>query len=187
VVGVGAVGTLCGVLLRFFRATARRYTAVQGSNRSVLEAYAGPSPLPITANGRRGSDLLQAASDMLWLRHRSDRPSPHIRQLRAAKNQARSSRSCRRAISAVMPRPAARCWRRPMPYGRRRRHVAYLGKSSAFRRRERRLAPPMPRRPSVTTRPAEGHKKRPFARRDEDHSGQSPLQDAAASPYPGRL
>jgi len=87
VVGVGAVGTLCGVLLMVSGDGEALYLQFKEATRSVLEAYAGASPY--AHHGERvvrGQRLLQAASDML-LGFATGPTGRHlyVRQLRDAK------------------------------------------------------------------------------------------------------
>ena len=87
VVGVGAVGTLCGVLLMVSGDGEALYLQFKEATRSVLEAYAGPSPY--AHHGERvvrGQRLLQAASDIL-LGFATGPTGRHlyVRQLRDAK------------------------------------------------------------------------------------------------------
>lgn len=87
VVGVGSVGTLCGVLLMVSGDGEALYLQFKEATRSVLEAYAGPSPY--AHHGERvvrGQRLLQAASDIL-LGFATGPTGRHIyvRQLRDAK------------------------------------------------------------------------------------------------------
>ena len=87
VVGVGSVGTLCGVLLMVSGDGEALYLQFKEANRSVLEAVAGPSHY--AHHGERvvrGQRLLQAASDIL-LGFATGPTGRHIyvRQLRDAK------------------------------------------------------------------------------------------------------
>jgi uncharacterized protein (DUF2252 family) len=87
IVGVGSVGTLCGVLLMVSGSGEALYLQFKEATRSVFEAYAGASPYP--HHGERvvrGQRLLQAASDIL-LGFAKGPTGRHIyvRQLRDAK------------------------------------------------------------------------------------------------------
>jgi uncharacterized protein (DUF2252 family) len=87
VVGVGSVGTLCGVLLMISGNGEALYLQFKEATRSVLEAHAGASPYG--HHGERvvrGQRLLQAASDIL-LGFAMGPTGRHIyvRQLRDAK------------------------------------------------------------------------------------------------------
>ncbi len=87
VVGVGSVGTLCGVMLMMSGNGEALYLQFKEATRSVLEANAGASPYP--HHGERvvrGQRLLQAASDVL-LGFATGPAGRHIyiRQLRDAK------------------------------------------------------------------------------------------------------
>jgi uncharacterized protein (DUF2252 family) len=87
VVGVGSVGTLCGVLLMVSGSGEALYLQFKEATRSVFEPYAGPSPYQ--HHGERvvrGQRLLQAASDIL-LGFAKGPTGRHIyvRQLRDAK------------------------------------------------------------------------------------------------------
>jgi uncharacterized protein (DUF2252 family) len=87
VVGVGAVGTLCGVLLMVSGNDEVLHLQFKEATRSVLEACAGPSPY--AHHGERvvrGQRLLQAAGDIL-LGFATGPTGRHIyvRQLRDAK------------------------------------------------------------------------------------------------------
>jgi uncharacterized protein (DUF2252 family) len=134
VVGVGAVGTLCGVLLMVSGDGESLYLQFKEANRSVLEAYAGPSPFD--HHGERvvrGQRLLQAASDIL-LGFATGPTGRHlyIRQLRDAKIKPQleimSPRSFRRYAATcgeVLARAHARTADAVVM-------SAYLGKSTAF-------------------------------------------------------
>jgi uncharacterized protein (DUF2252 family) len=87
VVGVGSVGTLCGVLLMVSGNGETLNLQFKEADPSVLEAYAGPSPY--RHHGERvvrGQRLLQAAGDIL-LGYAKGPTGRHIyvRQLRDAK------------------------------------------------------------------------------------------------------
>jgi uncharacterized protein (DUF2252 family) len=87
VVGVGSVGTLCGVLLMISGNGEALYLQFKEATRSVLEAHAGTSPY--AHHGERvvrGQRLLQASSDIL-LGFATGPAGRHIyvRQLRDAK------------------------------------------------------------------------------------------------------
>ncbi len=87
VVGVGSVGTLCGILLMISGNGEAMYLQFKEANRSVLEGHAGTSPFQ--HHGERvvrGQRLLQAASDIL-LGFATGPAGRHIyiRQLRDAK------------------------------------------------------------------------------------------------------
>jgi uncharacterized protein (DUF2252 family) len=87
VVGVGSVGTLCGILLMISGNGEAIYLQFKEATRSVLEAHAGTSPY--AHHGERvvrGQRLLQAASDIL-LGFATGPAGRHIyvRQLRDAK------------------------------------------------------------------------------------------------------
>jgi uncharacterized protein (DUF2252 family) len=87
VVGVGSVGTLCGVLLMVSGSGEALYLQFKEATRSVFEAHAGASPYQ--HHGERvvrGQRLLQAASDIL-LGFAKGPTGRHIyvRQLRDAK------------------------------------------------------------------------------------------------------
>jgi uncharacterized protein (DUF2252 family) len=87
VVGVGSVGTLCGVLLMISGNGEALYLQFKEADASVLEAYAGASPY--RHHGERvvrGQRLLQAASDMLlgYAKGPNGRDI-YVRQLRDAK------------------------------------------------------------------------------------------------------
>jgi len=65
VVGIGSVGTLCGVALMMSVADSPLFLQVKEANASVLEAYAGKSVY--TQHGERvvqGQKLMQPASDL---------------------------------------------------------------------------------------------------------------------------
>jgi len=87
VVGVGSVGTLCGILLMVSGSGEVLYLQFKEANRSVFEPHAGASPYQ--HHGERvvrGQRLLQAASDIL-LGFAKGPTGRHIyvRQLRDAK------------------------------------------------------------------------------------------------------
>jgi uncharacterized protein (DUF2252 family) len=134
VVGVGAVGTLCGVLLMVSGDGEALYLQFKEATRSVLEAYAGPSPYD--HHGKRvvrGQRLLQAASDML-LGFGTGPTGRHlyVRQLRDAKIKPQleimSPRNFRRYAATcgeVLARAHARTADAVVL-------SAYLGRSAAF-------------------------------------------------------
>jgi uncharacterized protein (DUF2252 family) len=134
VVGVGAVGTLCGVLLMVSGDGEALYLQFKEATRSVLEAYAGTSPY--AHHGERvvrGQRLLQAASDML-LGFATGPTGRHlyVRQLRDAKIkpalEIMSPRNFRRYAATcgeVLARAHARTADAVVL-------SAYLGKSAAF-------------------------------------------------------
>jgi len=134
VVGVGAVGTLCGVLLMVSGDGEALYLQFKEATRSVLEAYAGASPY--AHHGERvvrGQRLLQAASDML-LGFATGPTGRHLylRQLRDAKIKPQletmTPRNFRRYAATcgeVLARAHARTADAVVL-------SAYLGKSAAF-------------------------------------------------------
>ena len=166
VVGVGAVGTLCGVLLMVSGDGESLYLQFKEATRSVLEAHAGPSPF--THHGERvvrGQRLLQAASDML-LGFATGPTGRHlyIRQLRDAKIKPQleimSPRNFRRYAATcgeVLARAHARTADAVVL-------SAYLGKSAAFDEAIGAFATRLCQADRARPRgPAEGHTKRPFA------------------------
>ena len=87
VVGVGSVGTLCGIALFMSGNGDPLFLQFKQANRSVLEAYAGPSSY--AHHGQRvvmGQRLMQAASDIFlgWTTGNAGRQF-YLRQLRDAK------------------------------------------------------------------------------------------------------
>jgi uncharacterized protein (DUF2252 family) len=87
VVGVGSVGTVCGILLLMASDEDPLFLQVKEARASVLEAYAGRSAYP--CHGQRvvmGYLLMQSASDIFlgWTTSKSGRHY-YIRQLRDAK------------------------------------------------------------------------------------------------------
>jgi uncharacterized protein (DUF2252 family) len=134
VVGVGAVGTLCGVLLMVSGDGEALHLQFKEASRSVLEAYAGASPY--RHHGERvvrGQRLLQAASDML-LGFATGPTGRHLylRQLRDAKIKPQletmTPRNFRRYAATcgeVLARAHARTADAVVL-------SAYLGKSAAF-------------------------------------------------------
>lgn len=87
VVGVGSVGTLCGILLLLAEDNDPLFLQVKQANASVLEPYAGASPFE--HHGQRvvaGQRLMQAASDLFlgWTTGRRGRHF-YLRQLRDMK------------------------------------------------------------------------------------------------------
>lgn len=134
VVGVGSVGTLCGVLLMVSGDGETLYLQFKEATRSVLEAHAGPSPY--AHHGERvvrGQRLLQAASDIL-LGFATGPTGRHIyvRQLRDAKVKPlveTMSPSVFRRYAAICGEVLARA------HSRTADAVvlsAYLGKSTTF-------------------------------------------------------
>jgi uncharacterized protein (DUF2252 family) len=92
VVGVGAVGTMCGVVLMTSGDGEALYLQFKEATQSVLEPHAGPSPY--SHHGERvvrGQRLIQAASDILLGYARGPaaangaRRHIYVRQLRDAK------------------------------------------------------------------------------------------------------
>jgi uncharacterized protein (DUF2252 family) len=134
VVGVGAVGTLCGVLLMVSGDGEALYLQFKEATRSVLETHAGASPY--AHHGERvvrGQRLLQAASDML-LGFATGPTGRHLylRQLRDAKIKPQleimSPRNFRRYAATcgeVLARAHARTADAVVL-------SAYLGRSAAF-------------------------------------------------------
>jgi uncharacterized protein (DUF2252 family) len=88
VVGVGSVGTFCGIVL-LMSGNDPLFLQFKEARQSVLEPYAGPSPYEHA--GQRvvaGQRLMQAASDMFlgWTTGKRIRQRPfYLRQLRDAK------------------------------------------------------------------------------------------------------
>jgi len=87
VVGVGSVGTRCGIMLMMAGNTDPLFLQIKEARTSVLEGYAGKSTY--ANNGRRivvGSQLLQSASDVFlgWTEGRESRHF-YVRQLRDVK------------------------------------------------------------------------------------------------------
>jgi uncharacterized protein (DUF2252 family) len=134
VVGIGSVGTLCGILLMVSGDGEVLYLQFKEATRSVLEAYAGRSPY--AHHGERvvrGQRLLQLASDIL-LGFANGPTGRHIyfRQLRDAKIKPQletmTPRNFRRyaaTCSEVLARAHARTTDAVVL-------SAYLGKSAAF-------------------------------------------------------
>ena len=87
VVGVGSVGTFCGILLLMSAEDDPLFLQIKEANASVLEAYAGKSIYP--NHGERvvrGCHLMQAASDLFlgWSEGKLGRQF-YVRQLRDMK------------------------------------------------------------------------------------------------------
>jgi uncharacterized protein (DUF2252 family) len=89
VVGVGSVGTFCGIMLLMSGNGDALFLQFKQANASVLEAYAGASPY--SHHGQRvvvGQRLMQAASDIFlgWFTGTGpERRQFYVRQLRDAK------------------------------------------------------------------------------------------------------
>jgi uncharacterized protein (DUF2252 family) len=89
VVGVGSVGTFCGILLLMSGKDDPLFLQFKQANKSVLEPYAGASPYP--HSGQRvvaGQRLMQAAGDMFlgWATGTgADHRHHYLRQLADAK------------------------------------------------------------------------------------------------------
>jgi len=88
VVGVGSVGTLCGVGLWMAAENDPLFLQIKQANASVLEPYAGKSVYP--NHGQRvvaGQHLMQAASDIMlgWTIGELEQRHFYIRQLRDMK------------------------------------------------------------------------------------------------------
>jgi uncharacterized protein (DUF2252 family) len=134
VVGVGAVGTVCGVLLMVSGDGEALHLQFKEASRSVLEAYAGASPY--RHHGERvvrGQRLLQAASDMLlgfatgptgrhlYLRQLRDaRIKPQLETM-TPRNFRRYAATCGEVLARAHARTADAVVL-----------SAYLGKSAAF-------------------------------------------------------
>jgi uncharacterized protein (DUF2252 family) len=134
VVGVGSVGTLCGVMLMVSGDGEALYLQFKEAVRSVLEPYAWPSPY--AHHGERvvrGQRLLQAASDIL-LGFATGPTGRHmyVRQLRDAKVkpqlEAMSARHFRR-YAATCGKVLARAHARTADAVTL---AAYLGKGTSF-------------------------------------------------------
>jgi uncharacterized protein (DUF2252 family) len=87
VVGVGSVGTVCGIILMLAEDNDPLFLQVKQANASVLEPYAGKGPFE--HHGQRvvmGQRLMQAASDLFlgWTTGRKGRQF-YLRQLRDMK------------------------------------------------------------------------------------------------------
>lgn len=87
VVGVGSVGTFCGIILMLSETDDPLFLQLKQATRSVLEPYAGPSQFE--HHGQRvvaGQRLMQAASDLFlgWTTGRHGRQY-YLRQLRDMK------------------------------------------------------------------------------------------------------
>ena len=134
VVGVGAVGTLCGELLMVSGDGETLHLQFKEATQSVLEPFAGPSPY--AHHGERvvrGQRLLQAASD-IFLGYATGPTGRHIyvRQLRDAKvkpvietMQPRHFRSYAATCGEVLARAHARTADAVVLSG-------YLGNGTAF-------------------------------------------------------
>jgi uncharacterized protein (DUF2252 family) len=89
VVGVGSVGTLCSTVLLMSGSGDPLFLQVKEARRSVLEPYAGASP--VAHHGERvvrGQRLMQSASDMFlgWLTGAGEgHPALYVRQLNDVK------------------------------------------------------------------------------------------------------
>jgi hypothetical protein len=85
VVGVGSVGTLCATVLLVAGSGDPLFLQVKQAGRSVLEPYAGASPVAHPGERVvRGQRLMQSASDMFlgWLDGAGPgNPSLYVRQL----------------------------------------------------------------------------------------------------------
>ncbi len=139
VVGVGAVGTMCGVVLMISGDGEALYLQFKEATQSVLEPYAGPSPY--AHHGERvvrGQRLIQGAGDIL-LGYAKGPPGPsgagrhiYVRQLRDAKLKpeletmtAKSFRRYAETCGEVLARAHSRTADAVVL-------SAYLGKSAAF-------------------------------------------------------
>ncbi|HZP99784.1 MAG TPA: DUF2252 domain-containing protein [Reyranella sp.] len=134
VVGVGAVGTLCGVVLMVSGDGEALYLQFKEATQSVLEPFAGTSPY--AHHGERvvqGQRLIQAASDIL-LGYANGPTGRHIyiRQLRDAKLKpvletmtAKDFRRYAETCGEVLARAHARTADAVVL-------ASYLGKSEAF-------------------------------------------------------
>ena len=157
VVGVGSVGTLCGVALMVSGDGETLQLQFKEAEASVLESgQAGPSPY--ANHGERvvrGQRLLQAACDILL--GFGTGPTRQGTSMSASCATPRSSR-CSRSVGAQFP-PLCRDLRRgagarPCPLGRRRRACRPISaKALLSTRRSARSPTSMPSRPNRTTRP----------------------------------
>lgn len=134
VVGVGSVGTWCGILLLLASEQDPLFLQVKEARASVLEAYAGPSIYP--NHGQRvvnGCRLMQSASDLFlgWVKGSQGR-HVYLRQLRDMKISAMVEVFNR----SVMTQYAEFCgWalaRAHARSGEPAKIAGYLGKSDRF-------------------------------------------------------
>lgn len=136
VVGVGSVGTLCAIVLLMSGTGDPLFLQVKEARASVLEAYAGASP--IAHHGERvvrGQRLMQSASDMFlgWLTGAGlGHPSFYVRQLNDVKLKPqvevaipRGTKSYARYCGMALARAHARS-------GDAVALSAYMGDSDAF-------------------------------------------------------
>jgi uncharacterized protein (DUF2252 family) len=136
VVGVGSVGTFCGILLLMSGAGDPLFLQFKEARASVLESYAGASPYK--HNGERvvhGQRLMQAASDMFlgWMTGAGDeKRSFYVRQLNDVKLKPR--------VELAIP-SGTKAYARFCGQALAKAHVrstdpvllsAYLGESEAF-------------------------------------------------------
>jgi len=136
VVGVGSVGTFCGILLLMSGAGDPLFLQFKEARASVLEDYAGASPYK--HNGERvvhGQRLMQAASDMFlgWMTGAGeDKRSFYVRQLNDVKLKPR--------VELAIP-SGTKAYARFCGQALAKAHVrstdpvllsAYLGESEAF-------------------------------------------------------
>jgi uncharacterized protein (DUF2252 family) len=138
VVGVGSVGTLCGVILLMAEANDPLLLQLKQANASVLEPYAGKSEFK--HHGERvvtGQRLMQSASDMLlgWTTGTGEKHRHfYIRQLRDMK----FSIEVEMAIPALMGNYAQLCgWSLARAHARSGDAAmisGYLGKTDIFDR-----------------------------------------------------
>src|SRR6266481_3426198 len=134
VVGVGSVGTMCGIMLLLASEQDPLFLQVKEARASVLEAYAGKS---IYANhGQRvvaGCRLMQSASDLFlgWVKGPEGRHF-YVRQLRDMKISAMVEVFNRRAMTAYAELTGWTLARAHARSGEPAKIAGYLGKGDQF-------------------------------------------------------
>ncbi len=136
VVGVGAVGTMCGVLLMISGDGEALYLQFKEATQSVLEPFAGASPYAHHAERVvRGQRLIQAAGDILlgyakgptgrhiYVRQLRDAKIKPVLETMTAKSFARYAATCGEVLARAHARTADAVVL-----------AAYLGRSDAFDR-----------------------------------------------------
>src|SRR6266436_9282947 len=134
VVGVGSVGTMCGIMLLLASEQDPLFLQVKEARASVLEAYAGKSIYP--NHGQRGVNgcrLMQSASDLFlgWVKGPEGRHF-YIRQLRDMKLSAMVEVFNRRAMTAYAELTGWTLARAHARSGEPAKIAGYLGKGDQF-------------------------------------------------------
>ena len=134
VVGVGSVGTMCGIMLLLASEQDPLFLQIKEARASVLEGYAGKSIYP--NHGQRvvnGCRLMQSASDLFlgWVKGPEGRHF-YVRQLRDMKLSAMVEVFNRRAMTAYAELTGWTLARAHARSGEPAKIAGYLGKGDQF-------------------------------------------------------